>query len=190
MNRASRPRIRRTGSSPAPRARRNRPAPTPRAGMRPSAVKVAAIAASHPERISSEAGRGTISEKNPENFKSKAGRQIGRKNGPDRGDPVQGFAKLDHPVSRERAGKKSGDRGSCKLGCTQTITNGGQGRSRTGDDRPWPVHRAGRGWLRPASCAQTQPFGARETRWREPAASAEALPVLASGDGSRRTTSQ
>ena len=39
------------------------------------------------------------------NFKSKAGRQIGRKNGPERGDPVQGFAKLDHPVSRESAGK-------------------------------------------------------------------------------------
>ena len=57
-------------------------------------------------------------------FKTKSGRQIGRKNGPERRDPVQGFAKLDHPVSREIAGKNSGDRGPCKLGCTQTITSG------------------------------------------------------------------
>jgi hypothetical protein len=53
--------------------------------------------------------------KTSEIFKSKAGRQIGRKEGLGRQDPVQGIAKLDHPVSRESAGKNSGDRGPYKL---------------------------------------------------------------------------
>ena len=44
--------------------------------------------------------------------------------------------------------------GSCKLRCTQTITSGVQGRSRTGDDGPRPLSRAGRGSSRLASCAR------------------------------------
>ena len=70
------------------------------------AVKVAAIAASYPERISSDAGRGTISENFGKILSPRLDEQIGRKNGPERGDPVQGFAKLDHPVSRESSGEK------------------------------------------------------------------------------------
>ena len=79
---------------------------------------------------------------NPKNFKSKSGRQIGRKNGLVRRNRVQGIAKLDHPVSRESAAKNSGDRGLCKLGCTQTIKCGVPGRSGTGDDRPSQALRA------------------------------------------------
>ena len=79
---------------------------------------------------------------NPKNFKSKSGRQIGRKNGLVRRNRVQGIAKLDHPVSRESAAKNSGDRGLCKLGCTQTIKYRVPGRSGIGDDRASQALRA------------------------------------------------
>ena len=75
----------------------------------------------------------------------------------ERGDPFQEFAKLDHPVSRDIAGKKSGGQGAFQAVMHANNHKRGQGRSRTGNDRPRPVHRAGRGWLLLASCAQLNP---------------------------------
>ena len=110
-----------------------------------------------------------------------------RKNGLGRRDRVQGIAKLDHPVSRERAGKNQGDRGPCKLGCTQTITSGvrdDRGPVMMGPGRPAGAS----GWSRMVAagivCA-TQPFGASRKPDRRPGRPMHSLLPSAIRDGRR-----